>query len=433
MMHPEKAPGPDGMTALFFQYSWHILKKDLLEMVNSFLISGKLDTRLNITNICLIPKKERPTRMTELRPISLCNVGYKIISKVLCQRLKVCLPSLISETQSAFVPGRLISDNILIAQEMFHGLRTNKSCQDKFLAIKTDMSKAYDRVEWVFIQKLLTKMGFDYHWIQLMMECISSVQYRVLLNGQPKGHIIPQRGLRQGDPLSPYLFIMCTEALVVNIKKAERNKQLTGLEVARACPPISHLLFTDDSLFFCKAQKEECQTIIRILKEYEGVSGQQINFKKSSVQFGHKIEEATRQELRDTLGIQNLGGMGSYLGIPENLGESKVQVFGFVQNRLNSRVNGLTFKFFTKGGKEVIIKSVVTALPNHVMSCFRIPKTVMKKLTSAVAQFWWSPGGNTRVMHWKSWDKICSPKDDGGLGFKDLTDFNTIVLEKQFW
>ena len=128
-------------------------------MVNNFLVSGNLDSRLNITNICLIPKTERPTRITELGPISLCNVGYKIISKVLCQRLKACLPLIISETQSAFVPGRLISDNILIAQEMFHGLRTNKSCQDKFMAIKTDMSKAYDRIEWKFIQELLYKMG----------------------------------------------------------------------------------------------------------------------------------------------------------------------------------------------------------------------------------------------------------------------------------
>ena len=110
-------------------------------------------------------------------------------------KVKACLPSLISETQSTFVSGRLISDNILIAQEMFHGLRTNKSCQDKFMAIKTNMSKAYDRVEWIFIQELLTKMGFDNHWIQLMMEYISSVQYRVLLNGQPKGHIISKRGL----------------------------------------------------------------------------------------------------------------------------------------------------------------------------------------------------------------------------------------------
>ena len=233
---------------------------------------------------------------------------------------------------------------------MFHGLKTNKTCQDKFMAIKTDMSKAYDRVEWIFIQQLLYKMGFDHHWIKLMMECISSVQYRVLLNGQPKGNIIPQPGLRQGDPLSPYLFIMCTEALVANIKKAEREKHLTGIKVAKACPPISHLIFADDSLFFCKAKRGECQTILRILKEYEVASCQQINFEKSLIQFGHKIEEDLRQEMRDILGIQNLGGMRSYLGIPESFGGSKVQVFGFVQERLNNRVNGWTFNFFTKGG-----------------------------------------------------------------------------------
>ena len=129
--------------------------------------------------------------MTEIRPISLCNVGYKIISKVLCQRLKSCFPRLISETQSAFVAGRLILDDILISQEMFHGLHTNKSCQNKFMAIKTDMSKAYDRIEWNFIEALLHKMRFDPHWIKLMLGCISSVQYRVLLNGQPRGLITP--------------------------------------------------------------------------------------------------------------------------------------------------------------------------------------------------------------------------------------------------
>ncbi|XP_048605496.1 uncharacterized protein LOC125583011 [Brassica napus] len=317
MMHPEKAPGPDGMTALFYQHSWH---------------------------------------------------------------------------------------------EMFHGLRTNKSCQNKFMAIKTNMSKAYDRIEWNFIEVLLYKMSFDSHWIKLMRECVSSVQYRVLLNGQPRGLIIPQRGLRQGDPLSPYLFIMCTEALISNIKKAERVKLLTGMKVARACPAISHLLFTDDSLFFCKANKEECQTILKILKEYETVSGQQINFQKSSIQFGHKVDEAIRQELRDILGIHNLGGMGSYLGLPESLGSSKVQVFGFVQERLNKRVNGWTFRFFTKGGKEVIIKSVITALPNHVMSVYRLPKATVKKLKGAVSQFWWSPGGSARAMLGKQlWRLIEKP------------------------
>ena len=161
----------------------------------------------------------------------------------------------------------LISDNILIAQEMFHGLRTNKACQGKYMTIKTHMSKAYDWVEWDFVKALLRKMGFAPHLIKLIMECITSVQYRVLLNGQPRGLIIPHRGLRQGDPLSPYLFIMCTEALISNIKKAEREKQLTGMKVARASPAISQLFFADDSLFFCKAQKEECQIILMILKE----------------------------------------------------------------------------------------------------------------------------------------------------------------------
>ena len=121
------------------------------------------------------------------------------------------------------------------------------------------------------------------------MECISTVQYRVLLNDQPRGFIIPHKGLRQGDPLSPYIFIMCTEALIANIKKTEREKKLTWIKVARACPLISHLLFADDSFFFCKAKREECQIIFRNLKEYEVVSGQLINFQKSSIQFVDSI------------------------------------------------------------------------------------------------------------------------------------------------
>ena len=191
---------------------------------------------------------------------------------------------------------------------MIHGLQTNKACHEKYMAVKTYMNKAYDRIEYEFTKALLQKMGFHQHWIKLMIECISSVQYRILLNGQPRGLIVPHRGLiTTSRSVIPYLFILYNEALIANIRKAEREEQLTGIKVARACPSISHLLFVDDSLSFCKAQKEECHTILRILKEYEVVSGQLINFEKPSIQLEHKIEESVRQELRYILGIHNLG------------------------------------------------------------------------------------------------------------------------------
>ncbi|XP_048623665.1 uncharacterized protein LOC125592503 [Brassica napus] len=304
-MYPEKAPGPDGMTALFYPKFWDIVKEDLTRMVNQFLFDGTMAQGLNDTNICLIPKTDKTNEMTKFRPISLCNVSYKIISK------------------SAFVAGRQITDNIMIAQEMFHALRTKLAGRVKRMAIKTDMSKAYDRMEWSFIEAVMQKMGFSEIWIGWIMRCITSVNKRIAVND--------------------------------------------------------------------------------------------------------------RQQIKDTLGIHNEGGMGTYLGIPEDISGSRCKLFAFLKEKLLHRVNGWTVRWLSKGGKEVLLKSILLALPTYVMLRFLLLLEICENLASAITQFWWGSNPPKRGIHWAKWEKMCAPREEGGVGFRMIHEFNLALLAKQLW
>ena len=186
---------------------------DISQVVLSCLNSGSLLNSINHTFITLIPKVKNPERVYEFRTISLYNVIYKIVSKVIANRLKPFLNNIILETQSAFTTSRLITDNVLIAFESLHHMKTSCTGKSGYMALKLDMSKAYDRVEWIFLDKILLKLGFQNSWVSLIMECISTVTYSILVNGEPQGMITSTRGLRQGDPQSPYLFLLCAEGL----------------------------------------------------------------------------------------------------------------------------------------------------------------------------------------------------------------------------
>ena len=229
----------------------------MVAAVLNFLNSGIMLPEINYTHIILIPKIKSPERISYFRPISLCNVIYKIISKVLANRLKLILPSLISPSQSAFVPSWLITDNVLVAYETLHAMQSRRSGKRGYMALKLDVSKAYDRVEWSFLKGIMSKLGLPECWIDRVMSYVTSTSFSVRINGKAYGNIRPSRGLRQGDLLSPYLFLLCAEGFSSMLAKAQEEGRLHGVAVCRRAPCISHLLFANDSLIFCKASQEE--------------------------------------------------------------------------------------------------------------------------------------------------------------------------------
>lgn len=242
-MHPTKAPGPDGMPVLFYKKYWPIVGKEVTSYVLNILNNGAPIEQINHTHVVLIPKKKVCQSTKDYRPISLCNVLYKLVSKVISNRLKLVLPKVISESQSAFVRGSLITDNVLVAYEMFHYLRKKKKGAKGFMVMKLYMSKAYDRVEWAFIRSMMLKLGFGGGVVELIMRCISSVSYSILFNGFPSQMFLPGRGLRQGDPMSPFLFLICAEGFTALLRDAESRKLINGVKIGRHVPPISHLFF----------------------------------------------------------------------------------------------------------------------------------------------------------------------------------------------
>ena len=221
----------------------------------------RLPEGINDTTLVLIPKKAKYTKLPDLRPISLCNIIYKIIAKVLANRLKHVLPSVISVNQSAFIPGRLITNNIMIAHEVNHYLKRKRQGKHGFSALKMDMSKAYERIEWQFLKGMLLKLGFHQSWVDKIILCVSTVRYHVLQNGEEIVPIYPERGLRQGDPLFPYMFILCVEGLSCMLITLEKKGYIHSVQVAQGVPIISHLFFIDDGYLFCRANEHEGQYI----------------------------------------------------------------------------------------------------------------------------------------------------------------------------
>ncbi|GJW44645.1 hypothetical protein Tco_0073444 [Tanacetum coccineum] len=283
-MGDDKSPGPDGYTVAFFKEAWEIVATDVTDAVREFFTNGKLLKELNHTIIALIPKIQSPLRVNDYRPISCCNVLFKCISKILANRIKHSLEYLVSPNQSAFVPGRSISNNILLTQEIMHNYHLNRGTPR--CAFKVDIQKAYHTVDWEFLRRILHGFGFHARIVSWIMECVSTTSYSICINGNLHGYFKGNRGLRQGDPLSLYLFTLIMEVLTLMLHRRVLDSGIFTYHMYCSRLDLINLCFADDLFIFTYRDVVHSAGIIKeALDEFKNASGLTPSLPKSTAYF----------------------------------------------------------------------------------------------------------------------------------------------------
>ncbi|KAL0295091.1 UNVERIFIED_CONTAM: hypothetical protein Scaly_3110300, partial [Sesamum calycinum] len=424
----ESAPGPDGYTAAFYRTAWPVVGQTVFQAVGEFFRTGKLLKQINTTLIVLIPKVNLPIYVSDYRPISCCNVLYKAITKILVKRMQRVLPLLIDYSQTAFVPGRSIIDNVLLAQELLAGYNHRRLPQR--CTLKVDIQKAYDSVEWDFLLEVLRLFNFPHQFITLIEQCVSTATFSVSLNGSIHGFFKSGRGLRQGDPMSPYLFVLAME--IWNSLLRFRVRNAAEFQYHWKCKELglTNLCFADDVLLFCKAQLSSIKVLTDTLTEFATLSGLQVNPAKSQIILSSSVQQE-RHQILAYLGFQEGSLPIRYLGIPLTSSRLTIADCRPLIDKVDARLAGWNNQTLSSGRLQ-LIKSVLSSLNTYWASAFILPKGVLKSLEKKMRWFLWhgtSGSGNAKV----AWGQICKPKEEGGLGIRSLISTNQALMLRQLW
>jgi len=306
-----KSPDPDGFNFNFLKKCWEVIKVEVVEAVEQFHENGIIPKGYNASFVALVPKVRDPSRLEQYKPISLVGAIYKIIAKLLAKRIKKVLPSVVDESQSAFLKDRGILDSVLMANEVVEDIRRRGRSG---LCLKVDFEKAYDSVRREFLYDILQRMGFHHRGIIWIRGCLESATISILVNGSPTEEFKPSRGLRQGDPLAPFLYLVVAEGLAGLVRQAVKTNMLSSLKIGRKEVDMSLLQYVDDTLFLCENSFSNVVTLKAILRGFEVASGLKINFHKSKLidfnVLGSDIDCYTW-----TLNCSQMGNKFNYLGL----------------------------------------------------------------------------------------------------------------------
>ncbi|KAJ0510703.1 putative RNA-directed DNA polymerase [Helianthus annuus] len=363
---------------------------------------------------------------SDYRPISLVGCINKVMSKVLVGRLKRVIGKVVSLEQSAFLSGRSITDGPLMLNEWM------KRAKRKGMIFKIDLEKAYDSISWDFMESIMIQMNFPVKWCSWIMALVTSARASVLVNGSPTQEFPCFRWLRQGDPISPFLFVMAMEAMTGIMKKACLEGLYNGLACGNDGPILSHLIYADDMVFLGEWSGSNARNLRRLLRCFHLISGLKVNMRKCSL-FGVGVGNQEVEELANILRCKKGSFPFSYLGLQVGANMSLARYWNTILDTFRNRLSIWKAKNLSIGGRVTLLKSVLNSLPTYYFSLYRAPESVLEALDKIRRVFFWGGSEEKAKLNWVKWQKVIAPVEYGGLGLGSLKDANLAMLAKWWW
>ncbi|GJY15544.1 RNA-directed DNA polymerase, eukaryota, reverse transcriptase zinc-binding domain protein [Tanacetum coccineum] len=424
----DKSPGPDGFSFGFYRHFWPVIEHDVYMAVNHFFIHGEIPPGCNSSFIALIPKVPDANLVKDFRPISLIGSIYKIIAKILSNRLVNVLGDIVNEVQSAFIAERQMLDGPFILNEILQWCTKKKK---KTLIFKVDFEKAFDSIRWDFLDDVLKEFGFRCKWRNWIQSCLTSSKGSILVNGCPTNEFQFYKGLKQGDPLSPFLFILVMESLHLSFQRIVNAGMFKGIVLDQSLC-LLHMFYADDAIFLGEWSDGNISTLIHVLKCFFHASGLKINLNKSKI-MGINVESAQVIQAAAKLGCLVLKCPFYYLGTRVGGSMTRVQAWQEIVEKVKSRLSKWKSKTLSIGGRLTLLKSVLGSIPVFHMSIFKVPSKVLHILESIRSHFFNGHDPGSKKASWVKWNNVLTDKKRGGLGVSSLFALNRGLMIKWVW